>query len=79
MLLRASEIPATYRFDRETTYTFRRGPNAGRALKYIGPGEYPIAEFVRVVTADGQPFEAKSGRHEGRVEAVCLPADLVVK
>ncbi len=75
----AQEIPATLRFDRETIYTFRRGPNAGRAVKYIGPGQKPFEEFVKVETADGQPFGANTGRKEGVSIAVCVPADLVVK
>ena len=75
----AQEIPAVLRFDRETTYTFRRGPNAGRALKYIGPGEGAFAEFVKVTTADGRPFGAPEGNRDGHVLSVCRPADLVVK
>lgn len=75
----AHEIPATMRFDRDTVYTFRRGPNAGRALKYIGPAERPYEEFVKVTTADGLPFGANNGRLEGHKIAVCLPTDLVVK
>lgn len=77
LLLRASEIPATYRFNRDTLYTFRRGPHAGRALRYTGPGEPPFADLVAVVTADGRPFE--SPRAEGRNESFCRPEDLVVK
>jgi hypothetical protein len=75
----AQEIPAVLRFDRDTIYTFRRGPNAGRALKYIGPGERPFEEFVKVTTADGKPFGAPEGNRDGHVLSVCRPADLVVK
>ena len=73
------EIPAVLRFDRETQYTFRRGPNAGRALKYVGPGEGAFSEFVKVTTADGKPFGAPEGHRDGHVLAVCRPDDLVVK
>jgi hypothetical protein len=75
----AQEIPAVLRFDRETLYTFRRGPNAGRALKYIGPGDGEFSEFVKVATADGRPFDAPEGHRDGHVVGVCRPADLVVK
>jgi hypothetical protein len=75
----AQEIPAVLRFDRETLYTFRRGPNAGRAVRYIGPGEGAFAEFVKVVTADERPFGAPEGHRDGHTLAVCRPADLVVK
>lgn len=75
----AREIPAVMRFDRETLYTFRRGPNAGRALKYLGPGERPYEDFCKVTTADGKPFGAPEGKLFGHVLAVCRPEDLVVK
>lgn len=75
----AQEIPAVLRFDRDTTYTFRRGPNAGRALKYIGPGERPFEEFCKVATADGLPFKAPQGNRDGHILSVCRPEDLVVK
>lgn len=74
-----TEIPAVLRFDRETTYTFRRGPNAGRAVKYIGPAGKPFEDCVKVETADKLPFSANTGRKEGISIAVCLPDDLVVK
>jgi hypothetical protein len=79
MLALRESIPATERFDRHTVYTLRRGPNAGRALKYVGPGVYPFQDHVHVVTADGLPFSAKTGAHEGRRSAVCKPEDLVPK
>ena len=75
----AQEIPAVLQFDRWTTYTIRRGPNAGRALRYVGPGEGAFGEFVKVTTADGKPFGAPEGHRDGHVLAVCRPADLVVK
>lgn len=75
----AQEIPATMRFDRETLYTFRSGPNAGRAVKYIGPGEQPFDDCVKVVTADGRPFGAPNGKRDGHTLGFCKPADLVVK
>jgi hypothetical protein len=75
----AQEIPAVMRFSRDVEYTFRRGPNAGRALKYIGPGEGSFAEFVKVTTADGRPFGAPEGNRDGHCLSVCKPADLVVK
>jgi hypothetical protein len=75
----AQEIPAVLRFSRDVQYTFRRGPNAGRALKYVGPGEGAFSEFVKVTTADGKPFGAPEGHRDGHVLAVCRPNDLVVK
>jgi len=75
----AQEIPAVMRFDRETLYTFRRGPNAGRALKYIGPGEPPFQDFCKVITADGKPFGAPQGKRDEQFLSVCRPDDLVVK
>ncbi len=78
-LLIAQEVPETMRFDRDTLYTFRRGPNAGRAVKYVRPGERPFEDHVHVITADGLPFDSPNARKEGRKEAVCLPQDLVVK
>jgi hypothetical protein len=75
----AQEIPAVLRFDRHTEYMFRRGPNKGRALKYVGPGEGAFAEFVKVTTVDGKPFGAPEGNRDGHVLAVCRPEDLVVK
>lgn len=78
-LIIAQEVPATMRFDLHTTYTFRRGPNAGRAVKYVRPGEHPFQDMVHVVTADGLPFGANTGKLEGRREAVCKPEDLVAK
>lgn len=72
-----NDIPAVLRFDRDTLYTFRRGPNAGRALKYVGPGVHPYADMVHVATADGLPFNAGEGKQH--ITAVCKPADLVVK
>lgn len=75
----AQEIPAVLRFDRETTYTFRSGPNKGRALKYLGPGERPFEEFVKVTTADGRPFGAPEGNRDGHCLSVCRPEDLVHK
>jgi hypothetical protein len=79
MLEIAQEIPATMRFDPHTIYTFKRGPNAGRAVKWVRPGEHPFEDYVHVITADGLPFGANTGKHEGRREAVCLPQDLVPK
>jgi len=75
----AQEVPAVLRFDPHGTYTFRRGPNAGRALRYVGPGEGAFAEFVKVTTADGKPFGAPEGHRDGHVLSVCRPDDLVVK
>lgn len=75
----AQEVPAVLRFNRDTLYTFRRGPNAGRALKYEGPGDKPFQDFVKVTTADGKPFGAPQGERDGHVLAVCRPEDLVVK
>ncbi len=72
-------IPATLRFNRSTLYTFRRGPNAGRAVLYVGPGQRPFEDMVKVVTADGLPFATAFARNKGHAEAVCNPADLVVK
>jgi len=75
--MKLDDIPATLRFDRTATYTFRRGPNAGRALRYVGPGVHPYADMVHVATADGQPFN--NGEGKNHTTAVCRPADLVVK
>lgn len=75
----AQEVPAVLRFSRDALYTFRRGPNAGRALKYEGPGDKPFQDFVKVTTADGKPFAAPQGKRDGHVLAVCRPEDLVVK
>ncbi len=75
----AQEIPAVLRFDRDTLYTFRRGPNAGRALRYVGPGERPFQDFVQVTPADGKPVGAPQGKRDGHTLAVCKPEDLVVK
>jgi len=75
----AQEIPAVMRFSRDVEYTFLRGPNAGRALKYLGQAEHPFQEFVKVTTADGRPFGAPEGHRDGHCLSVCKPADLVVK
>lgn len=71
------QVKPTEAFDRHTIYTFRRGPNAGRELKYIGPGVRPFEDMVHVGTADGKPFTTKFGANENT--AVCYPDDLVPK
>lgn len=74
-----SDLPATMQFDRETIYTLRRGPNAGRAVKYTGPGKAPYEDMVHIMTADGKSFSAGTGRQEAHRTGVCLPSDLVPK
>lgn len=79
-LVIAQEIPANMQFDRDTLYTFREGPNAGRAVKYVGPGEEEeVIGRCRVITADGLPFDSPNARRYGIREGYCDPADLVVK
>lgn len=75
----AHEVPATMRFDRETLYTFRMGPNAGRAVRYLGPGKHPYEDMVEVVTVDGRPFKSPFGAQRGFTTAFCRPPDLVQK
>ena len=76
-MLQLADAPLTLCFNRETLYTFRRGPNAGRALKYIGQGVHPFEDHVHVATADGLPFN--SGEGKTHTTAVARPHDLVVK
>lgn len=69
-------MEATEQFNRDSVYTFRRGPNAGMAVKYLGPADRPFEEYVMVGTADGKPFPRDKA---GRNTAICLPVDLVYK
>lgn len=71
--------PATLQFNRSTLYTLARGPNAGRAVLYTGPGKHPFEDYVMVITQDGLPFAAPEGKQYGHTTAVCRPHDLVVK
>lgn len=70
-------VRPTEAFSRDVIYTLTHGPNAGRPLKYLGPGVHPFEDMVHIGTADGLPWGTKNGSTENT--GICRPEHLVPK